>query len=58
MAPADVMQDGPAQEALAGLRLAAQQAAIHSISKKPVCLGVSQAVADWLEADGVAAARP
>ena len=25
------------------------------MGNKPVCLGVSQAVADWLEADGVAA---
>ena len=57
MAPADVMRDGPAQEALAGLRLAAQQAAGHSLGNRPVCLGVSQAVADWLEVDGVAATQ-
>ena len=55
MPPADVMCDSPAQEALAGLRLVARSATGHGLGSGPLCLGVSQAVADWLEADGVAA---
>ena len=55
MAPADVMRDGSAQEALAGLRLVARSAADHRVGARPLCLGVSQAVADWLAADGAAA---
>lgn len=55
MPPADVMHDSPAQEALAGLRLVARSAAGHRVGARPLCLGVSQAVADWLAADGAAA---
>ncbi len=55
MPPADVMRDSPAQEALAGLRLVARHTAGHGLGARSLCLGVSQAVADWLAADGVAA---
>jgi hypothetical protein len=42
-----VMQDQPAQDALAGLRLVTKQPAFQSVK-----LAVSQAMATWLEGPG------
>ena len=47
MALDDVMQDQPAQDALAGLRLAMQRPGFHAVK-----LAVSQAMASWLDGDG------
>mgnify|MGYP004363451059 FL=1 len=47
MAPDMVMQDQPAQDALAGLRLAMRRPGFNSVT-----LSVSDKIADWLEGPG------